>query len=557
MLTAAALSATALAAPAKKAPVAKKPVAASAKKASAVKKTAPARRDAVKSAAKPLPRKPAPPAKVEGVLAPVNLGALLASGQARVTHPQVSTGAPAAWFDSNTRTFATVAAPAGASSWTIELKQPLAPDMVEVQFAGENSYRWSLQASATAAGLASAPPLIQPRPVAAGNIDQAGVKSATAYRFYRLDVSQSSAAKEVALAEFTLWSHQQVEGIGLEAMSTDLAMGGALPLKATADLDRGGIFNVTRDAEWEIVPASAGEVDAWSRFVAREPGRVTLTAGYEGRRSKPLVLDIAARGLPDWDVTHIERQPRLSPDEQTPLKEGQNVFWFAHVKNYGTADAADVRYEWRIDGKLHKAGRLPKIARFKQTEALLTLPWDGKHHDIEIVVDPDNEVQESCKGNNRLAVRTDSIPLGFWTEDSVIRHFHAVQKQVDPSGNSFEDWAQRQVAAWNAAAATSQSPVQYRLDRLIIVGDGMLPLYGNHAAAASDETAPDTRDETVHQSFGVPTRLIEAGGRYAQVTQAKDSPLFVDTSLPARLRVPAPAAQVAVKAPVVAGDSGD
>src|SRR5207237_118655 len=77
------------------------------------------------------------------------------------------------------------------------------------------------------------------------------------------------------------------------------------------------------------------------------------------------------------------------------LKSGQTVTWYAHVKNYGAADAPPVKAEWRLDGKPLRAISLPKVPRFAETEATLVLPWDAARHEIELAVDPKNEVAET------------------------------------------------------------------------------------------------------------------------------------------------------------------
>ena len=47
------------------------------------------------------------------------------------------------------------------------------------------------------------------------------------------------------------------------------------------------------------------------------------------------------------------------------LRPGQNVYWFAHIRNYGTADAPPVPIEWRVDGKTVLG--VSKVSALKRT----------------------------------------------------------------------------------------------------------------------------------------------------------------------------------------------
>lgn len=494
-------------------------------------------------------------AKIRTIMAPVHLNRALATGRVKLKSMPVTAGKATAWFDGNARTTATVTPRGNVSVWEFEFAQPVEPELVEIQLAGVAPGAWTLS-GAPAVSTARAM-TVASRPVAAGALDQVLLKGSGPQKKLTLELTGQAASSHPALAEFTLWTNQAVRSIEIEAISSAVSVGGALPLKAVTRLSEGGVYNATPEAKWTITPPTRGEIDAWSRFVAKEPGKVTLTATFEGVSSDTLVLDSLAKGQPDWDVLFIEKQPRVESGQEAPQVEGQPTYWFAHIKNYGTADAGPVKYEWRVDGEVVRSAKLPGVERFKQTEVLLTLKHDGKPHQVEIVIDPENSTPETCEGNNRISVNTAAIPVGFWSEDAAMRHFHMLQNRVDPAGNSFEDWAQRQIGLWNKTASENGSTLQFRLDRVIVVGDGMLPLAGSYADAASAETSPDQRDSTIRYSFGVPASAVTGSGRFARLTSGPESPLRFDSTLVRRITAIAPASASSAPAAAKAGAAGD
>jgi hypothetical protein len=112
--------------------------------------------------------------------------------------------------------------------------------------------------------------------------------------------------------------------------------------------------------------------------------------------------------------------------------------------------------------------------------------------------------------------------VGFWVEDSTLRYFHRRQRDLGIGSNCWEDWAQRQVAMMNqwveATASLRKTPeagnVRYRLDRIIVVGDGMLPMAGG-----SPLRDPDRRDDTVQVMVGFPAYDPARSNLYARTTE--------------------------------------
>lgn len=439
-------------------------------------------------------------------------------------------------FDSNSHTAVRVSPSTTQAFFQVALDRPRPVEFSEATFAGEGAYSWSLSAADSAADMegrkGSYRALSPARATPGEQMDQVTFIKPRAYRVYRLECRRQSGEGPLGLAEWALWSPQELAQMEVAAPVLTVANGGKLPLRVDGRFDAGARQNLTPDVTWEISPPARANVDPFTRLVGREPGPVRLTAHLGSYRSQPIDVEVLPEGKPDFDVTYIERQPRV--DYQAPesaLKIGQNVYWFAHVKNYGTADAEPVNVRWRVDGEVVRAGHLPKLDRFGQTEAVFSTQWDGKRHEIELTVDPDNEVAETCKENNTLKVYSDALSVGFWVEESTIQYFHRHQHELGAGSNSWEDWAQRQVAFWNgapqAAAPAGKGGERWRLDRIVVVGDGMLPLSEGQA-----DRDPDRRDTSVQLMWGFPAYDPARSDLYRRTAEkSPENPFYTQKSL--------------------------
>jgi len=496
-----------------------------------------------KPVAAPVVRNPATvqPRKPTGYAArgPLDLFGLFLERRAVLTNSKLVSGEFEDIVDGNQ--YSAVQAEGKQAFWQVVLDRPRAVDQVDVFFAGDAAHRWSLLAADTAEDMrarrGSFRALVLPRTPQAGQIDQATLPRPSGYRVYRLECERTSGDGGVQLGDWSLWSTQELTELEVQTFIPVVAVGGRLPLRANGRFDAGARENMSLNVTWDVAPPGRARVDELGRLEGLQPGPVRVTAIHQGLRSRTAEIDVTAEGRPDWDVTYIERQPRVELDAPGgELKPGQNVYWFAHVKNYGSADAESVPIEWRVDGQVARTGRLGKLERFAQTEAIFSTKWDGQRHEVELVVDPQGEVAETSETNNALKVYTDALSVGFWVEESTVRHFHRHQRDLGAGGNSWEDWAQRQVAFWNEAMAGegAQRPAalsardRWRLDRIIIVGDGMLPL----APAASPGVEPDSRDRTVHLTLGFPAYNPLRSSLYKQTAdKSPQNPFFIQTSL--------------------------
>jgi hypothetical protein len=130
---------------------------------------------------------------------------------------------------------------------------------------------------------------------------------------------------------------------------------------------------------------------------------------------------------------------------------------------------------------------------------------------------------------------TDALAAGFWIEESLWRNFHENQWRLPEAGsNSWADWIQRQMAKQNELYETAVYPeitpegidTRVRIDRLIVVPDGMLPLNGGLPS-----NNPDSSDKTVDLQWGFASSMLD-GDFYARLDEVSDdNPFYLEKSL--------------------------
>ena len=257
-----------------------------------------------------------------------------------------------------------------------------------------------------------------------------------------------------------------------------------------------------------------------------------------GACAAPLLLlgtPAAAHGAADLDVTFIERTPRYDYDaaQNNPLP-GELVTFHGHIRNWGPDTVAAVGYRWQLDGQTVATGTLSNVAPGEERVVTWSWEWSPDDHWIKLTADPENAVSESSEANNEIADRTNGIIVGFWVEQSVYDYFHQYQHLLGVGSNSWEDWAQRQMRRWNQLCAEAIWPIspqgvldRVRIDKIIVVGDGELPLgpWGlptNH---------PDVRDRTVDLMWGFPATLLDGTFYSDHYSVSEDNPFYIERSL--------------------------
>jgi hypothetical protein len=273
-------------------------------------------------------------------------------------------------------------------------------------------------------------------------------------------------------------------------------------------------FVIGNAPPWTVFLGTLDEVRLWD-------AALTSRQVHELASTVPRSDAGSASSLFDADLTHVSRSPRLDYDAAIHVPGvGSNVVWEAHLRNRGSLALTNLRVQWYLDGLYLGATNVASIPPGGQAVTTWSLPWSAADQYLAAVADPQNVVIERSERNNYRLVRTNSLMVGFWVEQSVRDYFDTHQLAflttfglLDDEANSFEDWAQRQIDRYNRALANPAIPVsagvsgfdRVRLDQVVVVPDGSLPLAGglptNH---------PNKADKTVDMMWGFPAPVDTA-----------------------------------------------
>ena len=272
---------------------------------------------------------------------------------------------------------------------------------------------------------------------------------------------------------------------------------------ANATDDEGVVRDLSSRVTWSSTNETAVQVDATglARAVGVGSAQVVATFGSLVARAN---VTVTAAGQRDLDVTYIARTPRYNYDaaKKNPVP-GDLVTFEGHIKNWDNlTPAAD--YRWELDGVSVASGTLADLGANEERVVTWQWNWQNGPHRIRLTVDPDNAVAEFSEVNNVVEDRTDGVIVGFWVEQSLYDYFHERQRNLGIGSNSWENWAQRQMAKWNEHNATAIWDVtpngvtdRVRIDKIVVVPDGALPLNGGLPG-----NNPDSRDKTVDMMWG-------------------------------------------------------
>lgn len=223
-------------------------------------------------------------------------------------------------------------------------------------------------------------------------------------------------------------------------------------------------------------------------------------------------LDVTfLRKVPERAFDAAPRPPRRFRRRSRAPRRARFVVWRAYVRNRGTLASGRYRYRWLVDGRVVKEGTARSIDPNGEGRVALLLRQRSPAR-IRLEVDPNQAIGEVSEGNNAREVLSNALSVGLWVErsfrDYFDRHQHEYQATfgIDDGANSFEDWAQRQIARWNRMLEEAVFPSapnggldRIRLQKVVVVDDGALPLSGgvptNH---------PDLSDKTVDMQWGFP-----------------------------------------------------
>ncbi len=272
-------------------------------------------------------------------------------------------------------------------------------------------------------------------------------------------------------------------------------------------------FTTTSDDAVRLYVDGQLKIDNWTAHSAAvdtvdltlSPGDhavVVETYDASGPARIGLTIDHLA---PDFDVRFISRTPRydrynvsyqygidpnepetgrpyLTPEEQAKKRwpsPGETVTYTAHVRNIGVS-AASCDYKWYFDGVEVSAGTSPVIAPGEEFTATYSRPWDSEQraHLIKFRADPAGQVAETREDNNAIEDATNALSVRLHVWQSLYDWFAAGARNYSDV-DSFDDWAQRNIARLNGMFAsaiypsTPQGvPERVRIDEIVIESDG-------------------------------------------------------------------------------------
>lgn len=237
----------------------------------------------------------------------------------------------------------------------------------------------------------------------------------------------------------------------------------------------------------------------------------------------------------DIDVLYIQKTPVLNYDSSNggwPVV-GSTVTWNAKVKNWGTTTLPEFICEWYLNGQLVQTNTVQNLAAGETRNITFNWIWQQSPNELEFRADTTNQVAEVSELNNIYSITTNALTYGAWIEQSLYDHFHAHQIEMGDGANSFEDWCYRMIKKWNEMHSLAVWPAtpngvidKIRVDKVVIVPDGALPLNGGLAT-----NNPDRTDKTVDLMWGHPYKAtdIQPGGFWDPNLNAnKDQPFFID-----------------------------
>jgi hypothetical protein len=470
----------------------------------------------------------------ESVIAPLDVNRLVAAGKATVTATQGDIGSVSNIFDGdNSSLYRT----ANIDPIVVEIgfASPKTVREFTLRFshaAGNPAYRWKVEGQGGSLPAAPTWTELVPFTGTPSDVDSKRTLAApVSVQRLRLTGERLTGDNFVHLDEWRILGDLVINSIGVTPASASIWKYQTKRFLANATDSDGVVRDFSSRVTWSSTNEAAATVDATGLALGTGVGSAQVVATF-GSLSARANLTVTVPGQHDLDVTYIERTPRYNYDalKKNPAV-GDLVTFNGHIKNWDNlTDSAGFR--WELDGVPVASGTLSDLKANEERVVTWQWNWQAGPHKIKLVVDPDNAVAEYSEVNNVVEDRTDGIIVAFWVEQSLYDYFHERQRNLNIGSNSWEDWAQRQMAKWNEHNAFSIWDVtpngvtdRVRVDKITIVPDNALPLNGGLAG-----NNPDSRDKTPDLVWGFEW---DPASTFYSNTTSKDpgNPFYLEPSL--------------------------
>jgi hypothetical protein len=286
-----------------------------------------------------------------------------------------------------------------------------------------------------------------------------------------------------------------------------------LEFRVHAVTDTGETYDISEAAD---ITVSGGTTKRFGEKIHLiSPGKVdvSVTAANTTKKGTITVLPRTLKNTkPDIDVLFIERLPRIDFDAENGgwPTNNQRIMWCAHVKNWGT-NMVRAPYNWHKNNTQFARG-IEYIKPGETKKIYLPTRWSNERTVLLFEIPPlENEF---IKGNNSVTFATDALTVGLYVERSYADFFHEHQHELNlDDANSFANWGRRQLRHWNLMLKAARYPYspkgctdRVRLDRVVIVPDGALPMNGGLPS-----NNPNNDDKTVDLIWGFPWKIDQMG----------------------------------------------
>lgn len=402
---------------------------------------------------------------------------------------------------------------------------------------GSPAYQWKIETANTAADLNSQTGsyalTVGWTGTPSDSWSTVALPSAVSAKLARLTVQRLTGDNYVHINEWKVFTDVTVRSLMVSPSSHSLLPGASKAFTATGMTATNESIGMTDRVTWSSSATGVATIAPTGIATALAPGDTTIQAVYS-TLSGTAALHVDPDPT-DLDVTYISRTPRYNYDaSKNNPAVGDPVVFAAHARNWGGATLSNVGYRWELDGATVATGTIASMPG-GGAEQTLTYNWNWQsgNHTIGFRIDPAAAISEASELNNLIVDRTNAIIAGFWVEQSVYNYFHNYQRNLNIGSNSWEDWIQRQMAKQNelyANAVYPSSPLgvldRVRIDKIVIVPDGALPLNGGLPT-----NNPDYSDKTVDLMWGFPASGLNGSFYADKTTVSINNPFYIEQSL--------------------------